>query len=172
MQSEAFRFDKSFAHSPKPPTPQFYKLSNDSNGKECHILQKSKMNFLKSILIQFHVFCHMALPYGMSYGKDIWQGHLAKPYAVAIVCDWRGKLFQENWPWNDFFRETIKKNRRAGNKHIWVWGGRPKWPNHFLKHLLVLPQFRLAIFSENWLKSNDSNTVRCRIWFPDWWKCL
>ena len=60
--------------------------------------QKWKMIFLKPILTSFHVFCHMAMPYGkaiwqshmaMPYGKAIWQCHMAKPYGEAI---WQGHM--------------------------------------------------------------------------------
>jgi len=46
MQSEAFRFDKSFEHSPKPPTPKSYKVFNVKNR---HLQQQiSKHNFGRS----------------------------------------------------------------------------------------------------------------------------
>ena len=46
MQPEAFRFEKSFEHSPKPPKPPFYTLFNDFNVNNRHLEQQmSKINF-------------------------------------------------------------------------------------------------------------------------------
>ena len=54
--------------------------------------QKSKIFFLKPILLYFHIF-HQILPYGKAiwqshmgvpYGSAIWQSHMAAPYGRAI----------------------------------------------------------------------------------------
>jgi len=37
MQSEAFRFEKSFEHSPKPSKHHFNTASNDSHDNKCHV---------------------------------------------------------------------------------------------------------------------------------------
>ena len=42
MQSEAFRFEKSFEHIPEPPKLEFYIVLIDFNVKHCH-LQKQMM---------------------------------------------------------------------------------------------------------------------------------
>ena len=42
------------------------------------------------ILTQFHVFCHMVIPYGNAiYGRAIWQCRTAEPYGKAI---WQSHL--------------------------------------------------------------------------------
>ena len=39
MQSEVFRFEKSFEHSPKPSKRQFYAVSNDYDAQHRHLEQ-------------------------------------------------------------------------------------------------------------------------------------
>ena len=64
------------------------------------------MIFLKPILTHFHIFRHMAFP----YGRAIWQCHMA----AAIVRAWERKLFQESWP----LKNDIEFSGFHGEKHI------------------------------------------------------
>ena len=45
MQSEAFRYKKSFEHSPKPSKHQKYKAFNDFHIKKCHIRKNVEKQF-------------------------------------------------------------------------------------------------------------------------------
>ena len=52
MKSEAFRFEKSFAHSPKPSKPQHYILFNDSNVEQMSYSNKCRKSLLTDVRLR------------------------------------------------------------------------------------------------------------------------